>query len=253
MIIDSPNISLIPSLRALWKVAFGDDDAFLDVFYSTAFDPERCRCATVDGKVASALYWFNCQYDGSRIAYLYAIATAVEFRGQGICHRLMDNTLQHLASLGYEGAILVPAREDLFGFYESMGYKTCSYISKTVCAASDEKIALRQIDADEYAELRRTFLPDRSVLQEGENLRLLEKMAHFYVGADLLLAARDEEGALFGIELLGNADVCPEIVNSLGYSQGSFKSVGSDIPFAVYQPLGDSSLPPPAYFGLSLS
>ena len=31
-----PYEKLIPSLRDLWKKAFGDEDDFLDIFYNTA-------------------------------------------------------------------------------------------------------------------------------------------------------------------------------------------------------------------------
>ena len=37
------NENLIPGLRELWKKAFGDTDEFLDLFFSTAYSPDRCR------------------------------------------------------------------------------------------------------------------------------------------------------------------------------------------------------------------
>ena len=80
MIIKSPEQKDIPQLRQLWRQAFGDTDAFLDIFFSTAFSPERCRCVLADGAVA-ALYWFSCQSDGQPLAYLYAVATSQKFRG----------------------------------------------------------------------------------------------------------------------------------------------------------------------------
>ena len=82
MFADYPQAEQLPALRQLWKQAFGDTDAFLDIFFSTAFSPERCRCVVTDGEVAAALYWFSCEADGQPLAYLYAVATAERFRGQ---------------------------------------------------------------------------------------------------------------------------------------------------------------------------
>jgi hypothetical protein len=76
MNINAPTLDLIPALRGLWKEAFGDSDDFLDMFWRTAFSYDRCRCVTVDGEVAAALYWFDCECRGERVAYIYAVATA---------------------------------------------------------------------------------------------------------------------------------------------------------------------------------
>ena len=39
MIIKPPSKEEIPQLRTLWQEAFGDSDAFLDIFFSNAFAP----------------------------------------------------------------------------------------------------------------------------------------------------------------------------------------------------------------------
>ena len=81
MIIDYPAENAIPQLRGLWKEAFGDEDAFLDAFFATGFSPDRCRCVTVDGQLAAALYWFDCSWEEKPLAYLYAVATGKAYRG----------------------------------------------------------------------------------------------------------------------------------------------------------------------------
>ena len=120
MTIDSPKIDQLPQLRALWKEAFGDTDAYLDSFFTLGFSPERCRCMTEDGQVSAALYWFDCSCQGARLAYLYAVATAENRRGVGLCRLLMDNTHAHLKKAGYAGAILVPASASLRQMYEKI-------------------------------------------------------------------------------------------------------------------------------------
>ena len=249
MIIDTPKLSDIPALRVLWQESFGDSDEFLDLFFSTAFDTERSRCITVDRTIVAALYWLDCLYKEKRIAYIYAVATAKAYRSRGLCSALMEDTHRHAASLGYEGVILVPGSSELFSFYKKLGYTTCCYVSEFNCAASEVKTELRQLNANEYAKLRRVFLPKNGVVQENENIKFLQTQAAFYAGGGFLLAARCEKDTLYGVELLGDTEAAPFIVRTLGCAKGCFRAPGTDKPFAMYHALSEGSLSPPAYFG----
>lgn len=254
MIIDTPEVSRMPALRSLWQEAFGDTEDFLDDFRRTAFDVNRCRCVVEDGEVVAALYWFDCLCMEKRIAYVYAVATAEVYRGRGISHALMEDTHRHLAKLGYEGAVLVPESEELFRFYEGMGYRVCGTIHEFSCHAAEkggEEVSIRSIDKTEYARLRRQMLPCGGVVQENENLDFLETQAQFYAGAGFLLAARKEADRLIGMELLGDVEIAPGIVRALGCTQGVFRTPGRGKPFAVYLPFGESAHAVPAYFGLA--
>ena len=249
MIIDTPKLSDIPALRVLWQESFGDSDEFLDLFFSTAFDTARSRCITVDRTIIAALYWLDCSFEEKRIAYIYAVATAKAYRGRGVCSALMEDTHRHAASLGYKGVILVPGSSELFRFYKKLGYTTCCYVSEFNCAASDVKAELRKLDAEEYARLRRVFLPKNGVVQENENIKFLQTQAAFYAGDGFLLAARCEKDTLYGVELLGDTEAAPFIVRTLGCAKGCFRAPGTDKPFAMYHALSEGSLSPPAYFG----
>lgn len=251
MTIDSPKHEQIPALRALWKEAFEDPDAYVDRFFSTAFAQDRCRCLWQDGKVTAALYWFDCVYQNRPLAYLYAIATAKAGRGQGLCHKLMENTHKQLTHLGYAGAILVPENAFLFRLYEHMGYHTSIPIHTFSCRAAGTALPITEINKEEYIALRREFLPKRGVLQEKENIAFLQTQAAFYKGNGFLLTTDRTETSLVGIELLGNTDTAPGIVKALGYTEGLFRTPGGTTPFALYRPLSDTALSPPAYFGLA--
>jgi hypothetical protein len=249
MKIDYPAQEQIPKLRRLWKEAFSDDDGFLDAFFSKAFAPDRCRCVTVEGEPAAALYWFDCQLEGQPVAYIYAVATAEAFRNRGLCRALMENAHSHLAYLGYAGAVLVPGSRSLFQMYEAFGYRTCSMITEFVSAAAEAPVEFRKIDAEEFCGLRRKYLPAGSVLQEGVSLEFLKTMASFYAGADFLLTVSEKNGRFFAPELLGNVHAAPSILTAFGKKEGTFRTVGGDKPFAMYRPFGQ--LPPPRYFGFA--
>jgi len=250
MTIDAPQNIHIPALRRLWKQAFGDEDAFLDSFFAMGYAPERCRQLTVDGHLAAALYWFDCEWAGGRLAYLYAVATDAAFRGRGLCRALMEDTHRQLKELGYDGAVLVPGSESLFRLYEKMGYRTCSTIREFSCTAAHTPAKLRRISAEAYALLRRQLLPVGSVVQEGKTLAFLQTYAAFYAGENLILAASREDDKLIVSELLGESQSAAGIVSALGCTQGRFRTPGKDKPFSMYHPLSDR--PAPSYFGLAL-
>lgn len=249
MVIDSPRESQICGLRQLWKLAFGDSDDFLDAFFGTAFSADRCRCVTEGEQVAAALYWFDTEFEGQKVSYLYAVATHPDYRHRGLCRRLMEDTHAILREAGYDGALLVPQEEGLRKMYAAMGYRDCTAVSEFSCRAG-EPVPVRAIGREEYARLRRQYLPEGGVIQEGENLTFLENTARFYAGADFLLTASAGEDFLQGVELLGNRDAASGILAELGYPQGMFRTPGNTQPFAMFLPLKEN-VTAPNYFGLA--
>lgn len=237
----------VTQLRSLWQTAFGDPQAFLDLFFSAAFSPERCCYLSEDGVLAGALYWFDCFCGEKKIAYIYAVATDPQFRGRGFCRRLMEKTHAALRQQGYAGAVLVPGDPGLFEMYGKMGYRVMSGMDSFRCAAG-KAARLQKLTREEYAALRRRFLPDGGILQEGENLLFLSQFAEFYAGEDFLLVASREDGKLFCPELLGSREAAPGITAALGCTEGAFRVPGSK-PFAMYHALTEGETP--AYFGLA--
>jgi len=251
MNIDKPLKKDILYLKKLWKESFGDTDVVIDTFFENAFSTERCMCVFYNGSIAASLYWFNCTFSGKRIAYIYAISTAKQHRGKGFCRKLMEHTHLHLRSLGYTGAILVPASESLFGFYEKMGYISCTTIGNIECKSDFKSVDIREIGVEEYANSRRKFLPDGGVVQENENLSLLSTYMKFYSGTDFLLAAKKEEDMLNAAELLGNTSCASQIVGALGCKMGKFRIAGNDTPFSMYMDFNKNNEKTPSYFGLA--
>lgn len=250
MIIDFPRPSHIPGLRALWKEAFGDTDAFLDSFYEIGFSLYRCLCIREGSRPVAALYWFDCRWQDKRLAYVYAVATAKSHQNQGLCHKLMDSTHQVLLQLGYSGVVLVPAKPSLFSFYEKMGYRRFGGICQFECSAGAVPAQLRPLSYKEYATARKAFLPVGSVIQEGALLRFLGTYTKFYGGDGLLACALLEDGKLMVYELLGNTDAAPGILAALGARKGTFRTPG-DTPFAMYHSLTEKT-DMPSYFAFSL-
>lgn len=250
MKIDFPVPAQYDQLTELWQEAFGDSEEFVDGFFCTGFSPARCRCVTEDGKVIAALYWFDVHYKNQRFAYVYAVAVKKTHRGRGICTALMENTHAHLGFRGYDGVLLMPQNGELRQMYGKLGYRDCTRMDKFTCQADTEAVALRRIDREEYAALRRRFLPEGGALQEEENIAYLEMMAFFYAGEDFLLAARKNGRQLYCPELLGNPKAAPGILTALGCTEGSFRTPGSTYPGAMLHEL-TGSVTGPEYLGLT--
>lgn len=235
----------VSGLRRLWQQAFGDTDAFLDLFFAYGFSPERCLWSEEEGRVTAALYWLDCECKGRKLAYIYAVATDEAFRGRGLCRDLMGIAHETLARRGYAGSILVPGEPELAGLYKKLGYRFCGGIREVTCGPG-EPVALKKLSRQEYAQLRRRLLPQDSVIQERENLAFLEALGDFYGAEGLCLwAVRDGEGLITG-ELLGDMSLAPGVVRTLGGSRGQFRAPGS-APFAMFRPLEE--IPAPAYLG----
>ena len=248
---DCPAPGGTAQLRQRWREAFQDGDDVLDSFFSTAFSPRRCRCVLLDGRLAAALYWFDCRCRGERMAYLYAVATAKEFRGRGLCRALISDTHAHLRSLGYAGTLLVPAAPGLFGMYAGMGYLPGTRVRELECSAPAEPVELCRIDAQEYARLREKLLPPGSVRHGDAALSYLQDQYLLYRGKDFLLAAEMTAGGILrGEELLGSAAAVPGILGALGALSGVFRTPGGEKLYSMYCPLAPRC-PAPEYFGLA--
>lgn len=249
MIISSPKKDDIPALKSLFTESFGDDGAFLDTFFDVAFCQNRARVIYKDGKIPAMLYWFDCEYLGKPLAYIYAVATDKSYRGQGLCRILMQDTLKHLKALGYLGTILVPSEMSLFNFYEKLGFKTATFIGELEAKSATQGCLFTKIDKSEYAKLRKEYLPKNAVIQEKENLDFLEKLATFIKGEDFILSYSIYDGKLHAYELLGNYKKAPNILCALGVDRGSFRSVGNTRPFTMLYPF--ENFEKPKYFAFA--
>ncbi len=250
MIIDKPQTKNIPQLRHLWQEAFGDEDAFLDSFFTTGYCPDRCRCISFDGRIAAALYWFDCYWEEKKLAYIYAVATDKVFRGRGLCRMLMEDTHKHLQALGYCGAVLVPGNPGLFDLYEKLGYVRFCPMQTVTAEPAAQGVPLTPLSSEAFCQIRRNMLPAGGILQEGDTLSFLACFTEFYAGQDSLMCLSREADTLYFQEYLGPVEALPGVLATLGAKKALVRIPGGD-PYAMYLPL-DSSLSPPDYLGISL-
>ena len=124
----------IPQMKALWHQTFGDDEQYLEAFFSKIYQDENTLVYVLDKKVAAILFMIPYQYrhDGTEeeAVYLYALATAPKYRGQTIMTRLIHKSIEISRQRGYAAMILIPSEKTLFNYYSRFGFQTCSDIVK---------------------------------------------------------------------------------------------------------------------------
>ena len=241
----------INDLRSLWKQAFGDTDDFLDDFFCVVYSEDRCNTIEKDGNLAAMLYWFDCLWEGKKVAYLYAVATDEAYRNQGLCRALMEDTHKKLQALGYAGAVLVPGSKELFGLYEKFGYiPFCNRLTITVDAGS-EKADFAALSTKEYYSRRLPLLPAGSIAQDRLTIDFLATFCKLYGGDDYLFCGGLEDDTFYFQEFLGSPGRVPKILKTLGAEKGILRIPG-DTPFAMYLPL-DGTTELPNYFDIPLN
>lgn len=215
----------VPAQRELWKLAFGDSDAYIDNFYSTCYRPERVVVLEEDGAVKSMTAWFDTAFvvpgrGEYRAAYLYAVATRPDCRGRGLAARLLAGADGYFRSLDIPAVTTVPAEPSLHNFFGGNGFREYFTYSRAVPGAEAPPIRPFEpepVGVTQYALLREAILFDTPHIAyppealeyqlgccrlSGGGLYLAETAQ----GAALLCAEGTENGALLVKELVA----CPE-------------------------------------------
>ncbi len=124
------------SLKNLWQNVFGDSKAVIDNFFSNTAEPQNIVCVKENNTVLSALYMVDAlilnggkQY---KSAYIYAVATLPEYRGQGLMTLLFEYLQKICADRNIQYLFLVPENEALFKMYEKTGFETALYRKQTI-------------------------------------------------------------------------------------------------------------------------
>lgn len=124
-------------LKAIWKTCFGDEDQFIDFYFTNRFKENEVVVLTDTGNIAAMLTIVHSrlvtpQSQSYNAAMLYAIATHPDYRNKGCATQLMNFTNNYLSANNIIHTILVPADQHLFEFYHRQGYKDAFYIRVVV-------------------------------------------------------------------------------------------------------------------------
>ncbi|MDR0916837.1 MAG: GNAT family N-acetyltransferase, partial [Oscillospiraceae bacterium] len=152
----------VTALKLLWRSVFHDDDATIDAFFDEWYAPELC--AAVGESELAAMGFLMPIGDLVQpnkpdlpCAMIYAVATALEFRGRGYGSEVTRGLLKLADECGFGAAILHPADGGLFAFYERCGLHT-SFFEFDVTLPRDAPLV--KVTPSEYRERREVLLAD---------------------------------------------------------------------------------------------
>ncbi len=208
----------LPRLKALWQRVFGDEAAFVELFYKRLLPCSTALAAERDGEAAGAAYIVKgfalVLPDGAALPcdYIYAVAVDEAARGLGL-GKALSLEAARLCERGKRLSCLVPASERLFDFYA----RCAGYVPAfTVCegeAPAKGACETSPLSPAEYLRLREDCLrgwghlrPSPEVMDFWEETLRMEGGGFFRLtlpgGTSALAAAEKAEGTLFLKELL---------------------------------------------------
>ena len=190
---------------------------------------------------------FFCRKE--KLAYIYGVATFKKYRGMGIAGMLLGKAHSRLKEMGYDAAILVPAEPSLFPFYEKIGYKIATKVSKFEETASEIPVTFKIISAERYEEKRREYLDENAVVTGARGVEFLGAQYLLIEGNDFILSGYKTGGKLVCTEFLGSRAAAASVLCALGCESGEFRTVGEQIPFSLYFPF--AQIEPPSYLGIA--
>lgn len=213
----------IPAQRELWSLAFGDESAYVDNFYSTYYRPERVLVLEENGLVRSMTAWFDTTFvvpgrGNYRAAYLYAVATHPDCRGRGLAGHLLAEADWYFRDLEIPAVTTVPAEPSLHSFFGANGFREC-FVHGQFSGAPDASPTgpapeLESLTAERYVLLREQLLAslphialDQEAIAYQEGACRLSGGGLYALacqhGLVLLCAEGMEDGRLLVKELLG--------------------------------------------------
>jgi len=120
-----------PAIKKLWEemekgVHLGRSDAPEEIEKKIARDPDLFLVAEADGNIIGSVMG---GYDGRR-GLLYHLATAKEFRQQGVGSQLLDEVETRLRDKGCLKCYLMvtPDNSEVESFYEKRGWHFMDYV-----------------------------------------------------------------------------------------------------------------------------
>lgn len=156
----NPDKKYIPSLTRLWANVFGDEEAYIGLFFKKAYFDSECFAEIRDGEIISALYLLKSHIRiGGKIyhgRYLYAAATDKDFRGRGIMTKLLHEAESYVRSIELDFIALVPAEDSLYDYYGRFGYKQLmyKYKIKSICPQSENVNSYKAVTKEDFYKYR---------------------------------------------------------------------------------------------------
>ena len=114
------------AVRDMWKICFGDSDAYMDIYFNHKYRNENTLIYIEDQKPVASLQMlcYNFSFHGSEIpiAYLSGLCTLPDYRSRGYMKQLIINSYQVAKEREAPLMVLVPQDKGVMSYYERFGF-----------------------------------------------------------------------------------------------------------------------------------
>lgn len=184
------------AICTIWQSVFGDDINYIRAFLTLLPRMGTGAVAEKEGKAAAmAFAMTGIEFENRSCAYIYAVATLPEHRGQGLGEAVSRAAAEFSRA---EIICTMPAEDGLYRWYgEILGLNDSLFITETEITpcASD---VITPISAEEYYKLREEYLTDLPHVRfDKAHIELLEALCLCYGGGlyrteNAILAAQSD-------------------------------------------------------------
>ena len=227
--------------KALWKAAFGDDERYIDWFYTCCWQPENMLLLLEDDRLASmlALLPHTLTLPGGGRAtggYIYALATDPAARSKGYGRMLLRYADQVLSQRGVDCATVVPAQASLFKFFGTVDFAPAFSTRKVELLrhmvgqpeAGDQAMP---VDGEQYNAIRGRLLAEvPSVEYPSELIAYQQGMCRLSGGGLFRITAGGAEGCAAAEYVDGESVLFKEVLLPPEYLDRGLRALVRQLP-----------------------
>lgn len=207
--------SIIEQCKELYQEAFDDDVEFTELLFNTFFE-SSCRFLSENGKIVSMLFAIDVTLDSHKGKYIYAVATDKNMRGKGYMRILFNKIIDEFRDK-YDFLCLKPMSENLFAFYEKLGFERKFTKAKVVNGFSNSDTELTLLsDINTIKSIRKTLIKNNYVEYSDDFYKLILSYCNVYcdnVNNSTVFIVVEKTSQKVK-EVLGNYKKLPSIFNN---------------------------------------
>ena len=118
----------ISHLKEMWCKIFGDSKEFADFAFTLCDKNDIFILRDNEDIAAMLMAGIEVFVDNKKGFYIYGVCTHESYRNKGYAKQLIEYSCKEKLTQGYTFAITQPATEELFGFYEKLGFNSKTYL-----------------------------------------------------------------------------------------------------------------------------
>lgn len=238
----------LADLKEVWRMSFGDPDSFIDFYFQTRDWLSETAVLLEDGKAVSMLTMIPVDMIDQKgakcsAAMLYAIATHPDYQKRGFADRLIEFSNEYLLSKQIAVTLLVPASEELFGFYAKRGYKDGFYVREAVLSRGDierlqgenRSCRFMPVKPMEYNAMRRKLLEGHPYLSyRDDEIEFQKRLAVMFDADVYAIVTGDAAGCVYAERISEEEVIVKELLIPDQHLIPVVKRIAELLPAAKY-------------------